>query len=192
MERKWIQTEDFFIGNFGEPEATDEIIKSLPDNLEFNMGTMNSRENNDFRRCMVCAMDVRESNFIEEGLRNIIFNVNRNSWNFDITGWAGPIQFLKYIGKGHHITWHSDIKEYERRRILRPKPSIDNRKLSLVYCLSKESDYDGGEFEIEKSDGSIYSIKFDYGDFIIFPADRRHRVKPLKGGLRFAMAGWFT
>ena len=47
-----------------------------------------------------------------------------------------------YIGKGHHITWHSDIKEYERRRILRPKPTIDNRKykeklrgtLVRVYC----------------------------------------------------------
>ena len=65
-----------------------------------------------------------------------------------------------------------------------------DRKITVVYCLSHKSDYVGAEFQI-KTENSTYTRKFDYGDFIVFPANRIHRVKSLKSGKRITLVGWY-
>jgi len=184
MKQKRVITEDFFIGNLGTPEATQEIIKSCPEFLNYKEALVGKGEvpNHIDRKCLTSWLDVGQSNFVETGLKKIINNVNDMIWNFDVKNeWDGNIQFTKYSSGGDHYGWHIDNFQGD----------CSDRRLSVVYCLSKKSDYTGGNFQIRKSDKSVYTAKFDYGDFIVFPSDKYHRVLPLKTGNRLTMVGWF-
>ena len=132
-------------------------------------------------------LKVSESNFIEVGLRKIVHNVNNMIWHMKLDEeWQADIQFTKYIGKGDHYNWHKDYYKGEELN-----DGITIRRISVVYCLSKKTDYTGGEFQIKTNNNGIYTTKFDYGDFIVFPSDKDHRVKPLKSGTRITMVGWY-
>lgn len=200
MKQKRIITEDFFIGNLGNKESPDEIrdtyFKLMGDDLykitkyDFK-GQIGENENDPInekiRNCYVSWLNVSETNFIETGLRKIIENVNKIIWNKKLEHkWETNIQFTKYIGKGDHYNWHKDCYEEENENV-----SPNFRRISVVYCLSKKSDYTGGEFQIRTKNNGVYTTKFDYGDFIVFPSDKLHRVKPLKSGSRITMVGWY-
>jgi PKHD-type hydroxylase len=199
MKRKRIITEDFFLGNLGDLEATKEILDSYHKKIDtkFNeiseldskgeIGGTDSGYDSKLRKCSVSWMEPSESNFISIGLEKILNNVNSILWNYDlINQWVGCIQFTKYIGRGEHYSWHKD--HYEE---LDGIGENEFRKISIVYCLSKKSDYIGGEFQIKTSKGETYTTKFDFGDFIVFPSNRLHRVKPLKSGTRVTLVGWY-
>lgn len=56
-----------------------------------------------------------------------------------------------------------------------------HRKISMVICLSNDSDYQGGLFrfiELNKS------FKFDKGDALFFDSDLLHGVEPVTSGTR--------
>lgn len=186
MRPKKIQTEDYFIGNLGSPEATEEILSACPI-LEENVqeATTNHRDFPDHyhRQCYVSMISVEESNFIETGLKHILRNVNNMIWKMPLDNeWDCGIQYTRYSGVGHHYGWHIDNFQ----------GNCSDRRLSIVYSLSKKTSYQGGEFDIRrKSNNKVYTIKFDYGDFIVFPSDTFHRVRPLKGGTRTTMVGWY-
>jgi len=183
MKHKRIITEDYFIGNLGVPEATKEIIEICPAELKYDEAAVEyslTPEHNK-RKCLTTWLSVEKSNFIEDGLKKLMNNANDMIWNFDLKNeWESHIQFTKYSSAGDHHAWHSDNYEDD----------CSDRRLSIVYCLSKKSDYTGANFQIKKSDKSVYTIKFDYGDYIVFPSDKIHRVLPLKTGERFTMVGW--
>jgi PKHD-type hydroxylase len=194
MKEKKIITEDFFIGNLCDIEVTNEIreayLKTIGNSIEeitrydskALVGEHDLKEK--IRKCHISWMEVEECNFIENGLRYIIESANDIIWKKELLGhWHGDIQFTKYIGRGEHYSWHKDTG------LVKP-PAVD-RKLSIVYCLSNKTDYVGGEFQIKTSKGQTYITKFDYGDFIVFPSDLVHRVKPLKSGTRITMVGWY-
>lgn len=184
MKQKRVITEDFFIGNLGNPEAPQSIVDCCPETLRYDEAKVayDSIPNHIDRKCLTAWMTVDNSNFIEVGLRKIIMNVNSMVWNFNLKGeWDTNIQFTKYSGKGDHYDWHIDNFQGD----------CSDRRLSIVYCLSKKSEYTGGNFQIKKSDKSVYTTKFDYGDFIVFPSDKEHRVLPLNTGDRLTMVGWF-
>ena len=185
MRQKRIQTEDFFLGNLGSPESSDEILNACPQELmDFDEATTGGEDipNHINRQCLVSWLDVTACNFIEHGLRKILGNVNDMIWKFPLKGeWDCNIQFTKYCGVGHHYDWHIDNFQGD----------CADRRLSIVYCLSKKTAYGGAEFDIEKRDGSVYTTKFDYGDFIVFPSDTYHRVRPMKSGSRITMVGWY-
>jgi PKHD-type hydroxylase len=199
MKEIRITTEDFFIGNFGIPAPTDEIIEACTQNLSVDEKGISKRdeeagvgdgETPDYkiRECYVSWLDVKNINFIEHGYRKVIENVNDMIWKMDLDHkWESDLQYTKYIGKGHHYDWHRDHYDEE----VYPGHSGNNRKLSMVYCLSYKKDYTGGEFQIKTSKGSTYTRKFDYGDFIVFPSKILHRVKPLKSGTRTTLVGWY-
>ena len=184
--KKKIITPDFFIGNLGSPEANKEILSFCPSdfNQEALVENFDDKPDHRDRKCLLSWLEVSESNeFIETGLKTIIQNVNDMIWKMELNNvWETSIQFAKYEGKGDHFCWHRDTYD-----------DIDcDRKISVVYCLSKKSDYTGGEFEIKKEDGSVYKIKFDLGDFIVFPSTTLHRVKALRTGKRMTMVGWIN
>ena len=194
MKEKKIITEDFFIGNLGDQEVIDEIktayLKSVGDLIEeitqydekALVGPWELREK--IRKCHISWMETEDCNFVENGLRYIIESANDMIWKKSLLNkWQTRIQFTKYIGRGEHYSWHKDTG------LVKP-PDIE-RKLSIVYCLSNKTDYVGGEFQIKTSKGQTYTTKFDYGDFIVFPSELVHRVKPLKSGTRITMVGWY-
>ena len=198
MKAKKIITEDFFIGNLGNDEIPNEILNSYKEytgtyvdevtQLDIKADdkihqTKDGKKLLEDRKCYACFMNVDEPNFISEGIHKIFHNVNDMMWKMDLIDWANHIQFTKYLGKGSHYGWHSDQDDN-----LNP---IGARKLSFVYSLSKKSDYVGGEFQIKTNSGKNYTIKFDLGDFIVFPSKKLHRVKPLKSGTRITMVAWY-
>jgi len=186
-----ILTDDYFVGNFGSVEATDEVLRNcqnnFPDdnNLD-NAGVVRSGnfvEDHSIRKCKTKGIEISQVNFIEQGLKKTIININDMKWKMDLKHeWESSIQYTRYVGKGDFHDWHKDYYSTS---------SIGHRKLSIVYCLSYEKDYTGAEFEIKVSNGNIYKRKFDYGDFIVFPSDKLHRVNPLKSGNRTTLVGWY-
>ena len=195
-----ITTEDFFIGNFGCPEATDEIIEACTKNLIVDekgiskrdeKGAVGNEDTLDYmgRECYVSWLSVENINFIEHGYRKVIENVNDMIWKMDLDHkWEADLQYTRYIGKGHHYDWHKDHYDED----IYPGHSGNTRRLTMVYCLSHKEDYRGGEFQIKTSKGATYTRRFDYGDFIVFPSKILHRVKPLKSGTRTTLVGWYS
>lgn len=184
-------TDDYFVGNFGSTEATDILLKNCQikfpdDSNNLVEATIHDGERDlERRQCKTACIPINEFNFIEHGLKKIIENVNNLKWNMDLKNeWESNIQYTRYIGEGHFYNWHQDSYPEETHIGL-------HRKLTIVYCLSHKTDYEGGEFEVRRSDKSVYTRKFDYGDFIVFPAIRLHRVKPLKSGNRTTIVGWY-
>lgn len=188
-----ILTDDYFIGNIGSIEATDEIVRVCEDNFSdpslSEEGSVLAEDisivNHKVRKCKTNWIPTHEFNFIEHGLKVIVENVNEMKWNMNLTHeWEAEIQYTQYNGKGHFYNWHQDAYEtYD---------SVKTRRISIVYCLSHKKDYVGGEFQIKRDDGTTYTRKFDYGDFIVFPSYKVHRVKPLKSGNRTTLVGWYT
>jgi len=201
MKQKKIITEDFFIGNLGDTKATDEIKDSYQRSLNLKVDELSDNDYSalvgdsdtpieKLRKCHISWISVSEgdvTSFIAIGLKKIVKNVNNMIWKMDVNNeWETDIQFTKYIGKGDHYDWHKDYYAEENL-----EDGIAERKISVVYCLSKKSDYDGGQFQIRTKNSGVYTVKFDYGDFIVFPSDKLHRVKPLSSGTRITMVGWY-
>ncbi len=201
MKEVRITTEDFFIGNFGCSEATDELVNIFA-KIEIDKKGISVRDkeattgtdedtntpNHKFRKCYVDWVDVDKVNFIEHGYRKVLENTNDMIWKMDLDHkWESDLQYTKYVGKGHHYNWHKDHYDED----IYPGHSGNDRKLTMVYCLSNKKDYTGGEFQIKTGKGTTYTRKFDYGDFIVFPSKTLHRVKPLKSGTRITLVGWY-
>lgn len=191
-------TEDFFIGNLGSKDSTDEVLTAVESSEMFDVREYENASIGhdgdgriDYRRrkCNVKWLSVGNVNFIEQGLKSIIENVNDSLWNIQLDHkWETDIQYTKYNGKGHFFGWHQDYYSPDHYEDGTKTPI---RKISIVYCLSSKQDYVGGEFQIKTSNNGIYTRKFDYGDFIVFPSEKVHRVKELKGGERTTLVGWY-
>lgn len=70
--------------------------------------------------------------------------------------------------------------------------SISLKKdFSFTLMLSKTTDYEGGELEIE-ADNMTHKVKLDAGDMVIYPSVYIHNVLPISQGERLACVGWFA
>tara|TARA_B100001059_G_scaffold54885_1_gene49471 strand:+ start:635 stop:1300 length:666 start_codon:yes stop_codon:yes gene_type:complete len=70
--------------------------------------------------------------------------------------------------------------------------SISLKKdFSFTLMLSKASEYEGGELEIE-ADNMTHKVKLDAGDMVIYPSVYIHNVLPISKGERLAYVGWFA
>lgn len=109
---------------------------------------------------------------------------NLNLFNYDLICWTEKIQYTVYDGKGSHYSWHKDFStdSYVSEMI---------RKLSISICLSKKTEYEGGEFQLMMTPKQMKTFSMDIGDVIIFPSDVLHRVRPLKSGKRISLVGWY-
>ena len=78
--------------------------------------------------------------------------------------------------EGDFYHWHMDDTE---------------SKLMIAYTifLSKPSEYEGGQLEIETEQG-VQAFKLQKGSILLYPADYLHRVKPVTKGKRRVAIGW--
>jgi PKHD-type hydroxylase len=61
--------------------------------------------------------------------------------------------------------------------------------VAVTIFLSDAASYDGGELVID-TDYGIQRLRGDAGDCIVYPADKRHRVEPVRRGQRLAAVMW--
>ena len=97
-----------------------------------------------------------------------------------------PAMFNKYSsGQGYG-------RHYDTSHILMSKSGTMRRDFSFTLMLSKNSDYEGGELEIESSNNLLQTVHLDAGDMAIYPSSQIHSVLPITKGERIAFVGWIS
>ena len=178
----------YFYGNTGNPKHTDYIVKYLPSDIKLKesyVGNFGDSTDEDLvdkaqRHSKNASIAVQNNPFMPL-LDTIMRNANDIIWKLDYKcEWEDEqINYIVYDEPGAHFLWHSDSYDFVSK-------DYKDRKLSVSYCLSHASDYEGGEFCIEDKE-----FHMDYGDFIVFPSqDTEHCIKPLISGVRHVLVGF--
>ena len=180
---KKIINENYFLGNTGNPLATHSVIAGIPslDFTEAVVGYDDEEEELDEHHRKSGVAVFPATGIVAEGVGKIINNCNKLLWNKNLKGnfEVDNIYYMIYNEPADHFAWHCDTypgDPYEKSRVL-----------SLSYCLSHASDYEGCEFCIGDEE-----FKMDFGDFIVFPSGVEHCVKPLVSGERKVLVAWYS
>ena len=107
-------------------------------------------------------------------------STNLNHFGFENMKITEPAQFTEYP-KGGFYDWHMDLDvngEHE--------PPV--RKISMTCLLSDPSTFKGGELEFMEKNKMP---KLQQGQAIFFASFIRHRVAPVKKGMRRSLVMWF-
>lgn len=112
-------------------------------------------------------------------LTDIIFNINKNYFKFDLTA----IQNLQYsiYNVGGFYTDHVDATGLVSM--------TGSRKLSFSIMLTDPEEYAGGDLLLKDSSKPIKTTN-KKGSIIFFPSYVLHEVTPVTKGTRKALVGW--
>ena len=110
-----------------------------------------------------------------------MLRTNANHFGFNGMGITEPGQFTEYP-KGGFYDWHMDSDTNFQHQ-----PTV--RKISMTLLLSDPSDFKGGELEFMDKGKKINDLK--QGQAIFFASFLRHRVAPVKKGVRHSLVMWF-
>ena len=113
-------------------------------------------------------------------IENQLSIVNLNHMMFDNVRLTEPAQFTEYP-KGGFYDWHMDLDVLGLH-----EPPV--RKISMTCLLSNPSEFTGGELEFMEKN-KIPNLK--QGQAIFFASFLRHRVAPIKKGIRRSLVMWF-
>jgi len=113
-------------------------------------------------------------------VENQLSMVNLNHFGFENVQITEPAQFTEYP-KGGFYDWHMDLDVNGQH-----EPPV--RKISMTCLLSDPSTFTGGELEFMEKN-KIPNLK--QGQAIFFASFLRHRVAPVKKGVRRSLVMWF-
>ena len=113
-------------------------------------------------------------------IENQLSIVNLNHFGFDGVTLTEPAQFTEYP-KGGFYDWHMDLDVNGQH-----EPPV--RKISMTCLLSDPSTFTGGELEFMEKN-KMPDLK--QGQAIFFASFIRHRVAPVKKGIRRSLVMWF-
>ena len=123
-----------------------------------------------------------ENVHVWQKISNVVSEVNRHYFKFDLTGFYEPAQLGLYTGEQQsHYKWHADASA---RDLNVP------RKLSMVLLLSDPSEFEGGELQIKAECDEPLTLEQKKGRAWFFPAYALHRVTPVTRGTRRSMVIW--
>ena len=112
------------------------------------------------------------NNIIEKTL-----DINNKIFNTDIDSYCTPR--IRRYNKDQHLDWHYDAGVFSSHR-------KKNVKLTSVFSIG--DDYDGGELQIlcfnKTPEECIHSVKLAENTLIVYPSWLKHRVLPIKSGVR--------
>jgi PKHD-type hydroxylase len=116
-------------------------------------------------------------------MQNIVLALNKQFFQYDLTGLA-PMQYAIYNGSEQgHFDWHVDYGREKGHEQHEP------RKLSLSLQLSDPSRYEGGELQARVRSKVEVAPK-SRGTIIAFPSYVLHRVTPVTAGVRKSLVIW--
>ena len=113
-------------------------------------------------------------------ITDIVLNLNKRFFQFDIFGLNEGLQFTNYKAPSDKFGKHID--------------RINNfvvRKLSLSVQLTKPEEYEGGELILYTDDKGT-EMKKEQGTLLLFPSYTLHEVKPITKGERNSLVAWVT
>jgi PKHD-type hydroxylase len=105
---------------------------------------------------------------------------NGNHFGFDGMQITEQAQYTEYPSGGFY-DWHMDSDVNFAH-----EPTV--RKISMTCLLSHESEFEGGELQIEKDENKVKLVQ---GQGIFFASFIRHRVAPVTRGVRKSLVMWF-
>ena len=111
--------------------------------------------------------------YFYEKIREMVVNINKELWSFDLCDYGEPLKFMEYTEGGFAIM-HSDLSHINVSKY---------RKLTIVVQLSDENEYEGGDLVIQFYEKEQIMPK-KIGTVIIFPSILMHRINPVTKGVR--------
>ena len=119
--------------------------------------------------------------WIKDLLWKYVKNVNEINFHVNVYN-NSEIQFTEYRSEENgHYDWHHDVNWSSENNFA--------RKISVTVQLSDENEYEGGNFEFDEIKTNI-NFK-SQGTILIFPSYLRHKVTPVKLGIRRSLVAWF-
>ena len=106
--------------------------------------------------------------------------VNGNHFGFDDVQITELAQYTEYPSGGFY-DWHMDSDVNFTH-----EPPV--RKISMTCLLSHESEFEGGELQLEKEKNKIKLVQ---GQAVFFASFLLHKVAPVTRGVRKSLVMWF-
>lgn len=124
----------------------------------------------------------QETEHIWKKLHDVVSEVNRNYFHFDLTGFyeAAQLSIYSEYDNGHY-TWHTDEPI---------KLASTPRKLSMSLLLSDPSEFEGGELQVKTTGDDPITLEAKKGRAWFFPSWTLHRVTPVTKGVRRSLVLW--
>jgi len=116
-------------------------------------------------------------------IENQLSIVNLNHFGFDGVTLTEPAQFTEYP-KGGFYDWHMDLNAFGQ------EGQNPIRKISMTLLLSDPKDFTGGDLMFSDM-GDNEPLALKQGQAIFFASFLRHKVAPVKKGIRRSMVMWF-
>ena len=113
-------------------------------------------------------------------IETMMKKTNGNHFGFDGMQITEQAQYTEYPSGGFY-DWHMDSDVNFAH-----EPTV--RKISMTCLLSHESEFEGGELQIEKDENKVKLVQ---GQAIFFASFIRHRVAPVTRGVRKSLVMWF-
>ena len=105
---------------------------------------------------------------------------NGNHFGFDGMQITEQAQYTEYPSGGFY-DWHMDSDVNFTH-----EPTV--RKISMTCLLSHESEFEGGELQLEKEENKVKLVQ---GQAVFFASFLLHRVAPVTRGVRKSLVMWF-
>ena len=109
--------------------------------------------------------------------------VNLNHFMFEGVQITEPAQFTEYPKRGFY-DWHMDLNAFGQ------EGQNPIRKISMTLLLSDPKDFTGGDLMFSEM-GDNKPLPLKQGQAIFFASFLRHKVAPVKKGIRRSMVMWF-
>jgi PKHD-type hydroxylase len=152
-----------------------------PEKAQVGGGTKGGKHDTKKRVTTISWIPFKEMPEMYKQIEDQMLKVNGNHFGFEGMGVTELAQFTEYP-KGGFYDWHMDSDtNFEHQ------PTV--RKISMTLLLSDPSDFKGGELEFMDKGKKINDLK--QGQAIFFASFLRHRVAPVKKGVRHSLVMWF-
>ena len=115
-------------------------------------------------------------------IENQLSIVNLNHFMFDGVRLTEPAQFTEYPKRGFY-DWHMDLNPFGQTG------EHPIRKISMTCLLSDPSEFTGGDLAFDDTGKNKVVLK--QGQAVFFASFMRHRVEPVKKGIRRSLVMWF-
>ena len=113
-------------------------------------------------------------------IEKIMKATNGNHFGFDGMQITELAQYTEYPSGGFY-DWHMDSDVNFAH-----EPPV--RKISMTCLLSHESEFEGGELQMEKEENKVKLVQ---GQAVFFASFLLHRVAPVTRGVRKSLVMWF-
>ena len=184
-EPKWKSYIATTTGPMFSPAQCRQVIekgRSLkPQEAQVGGGIPGGKKDTKMRVTTISWIPFKDMPDMYRQIENKMLIVNANHFGFEGMKLTEVAQFTEYP-KGGFYDWHMDSDTHFHHQ-----PTV--RKISMTLLLSDPSTFKGGDLEFMDKGKTIPNLQ--QGQAVFFASFLRHRVQPVKKGVRHSLVMWF-